>query len=310
MNSRFNRNDHLVRLAERGQRLTPLLLAVVLVFVIYDGGILVGIGGVTLLQQPPFRSLIGGMFPALGSLLFQVILYTPIYLLVWIWLRWFEKRPFSTLGLERNKARTQHMRGILIGLLMISGWVGLQAVTGHLVFEGIIDVGTWEFAGFCAVLVLTYLARAVQVAIEEVLFRGWLLPTIGARYGIVAGILGSSLLFSLSHFWRPLALLGIGNLHDPWPPFIAINIFLWAVFVALWALRDGSIWGPIAFHTTTLWAYSFIFGFGDTTVGSLLEMRLVNPSWLTGGVEFSGVFEGLPATVLLLLGILMIRALS
>jgi len=56
----------------------------------------------------------------------------------------------------------------------------------------------------------------VQGPAEEVLFRGWLLPVIGARYLPWIGVLVSSLIFSLAHAgsmsYAPLVPLALLNL--------------------------------------------------------------------------------------------------
>ena len=163
-------------------------------------------------------------------------------------------------------------------------------------------------AGFAAILLATYLGRAFQIGIEEALFRGWALQAIGVRYGAVAGILFSSVFFSFFHFFHILSLFGFGDLHDPWPPVLAVNIFLWAVFAALWVLYEGSLWGVIAFHAAALWSYDYVFGFGGSP--SLLDVRLVDPSYLTGGVGRAAAFEGLPATVVFGAGIFVLLLLS
>ncbi len=311
MSSLFDSDSHLFTLARRGKRLTPPLLLVVLVYAFYDGGFLVGIGGLTVLQQLPLlRSLFVSESVALlllGQLLSQVI-YAPIYLLLWMWLRWFEQRRFSTLGLELDGALRKHLLGMLAGLLMSGGWVALQAVTGHLVVEGALNFEPVGVVVFCGAIVGFYLARVFQIGIEELLFRGWVLQTIGTRRGTVVGVFVSSAFFALMHFWRPLALLGIGNLHDPWPPLLAFNILLWGIFTALWTLRDGSVWGPTGFHATILWSSVFVFGTSGTN--SLLDVRVVDPSWLTGGTGFAGPVEGLPATALLLVGVMVMVWLS
>ena len=317
MEKSFNpENPHLVA-AKSGCRLSNIFLVVLLLLTLYDVGFLMGfvpLAGVGLLirQVPLLESLFmnEGLFSStVGSLLQQVLLYSTIYLLLWAWLRFYEKRPFSSLGLKINSAAlVQHLRGVLVALVMVGAWVAIQAASGHLSFEGWMDLGPLGLAGFAAILLATYLARAFQIGIEEALFRGWALQVIGVRYGALAGILFSSVFFSFFHFFHIMTLFGIGELHDPWPPVLAVNIFLWAVFAALWVLYEGSLWGVIAFHAAALWSYDYVFGLGGSP--SFLDLRLVDPSYLTGGVGRAAAFEGLPATVVFGAGILVLLLLS
>ena len=231
-------NTHFVA-AKLGRRLSNIFVVILLLLTLYDVGIILGAipsGGFGLLiyQVPVLESLFieEGIFSStVGVLLQNVLAFASIYLLLWAWLKFYEKRPFSSLGLKINSSAVgQHLRGILVALVMIGAWVAIQAASGHLSFEGWMDLGPVQLAGFATILLATYLGRAFQIGIEEALFRGWALQMIGVRYGAVAGILLSSVFFSFFHFFHIMTLFGIGELHDPWPPVLAVNIFLWAVF--------------------------------------------------------------------------------
>ena len=308
-------NTHFVA-ARSGRRLSNIFVVVLLLLTLYDVGSLMGflpLAGVGLLirQFPLLESLFRDevFSSTVGVLLQNVLAFAPIYLLLWAWLRFYEKRPFSSLGLKINSAALgQHLRGILVALVMVGAWATIQAASGHLSFEGWMNLGPVGLAGFAAIILSAYLGRAFQIGIEEALFRGWALQAIGVRYGAVAGILLSSAFFSFFHFFHILSLFGFGDLHDPWPPVLAVNIFLWAVFAALWVLYEGSLWGVIAFHAAALWSYDYVFGFGGSP--SFLDMRLVDPSYLTGGVGHAAALEGLPATAVFGTGVLALLLLS
>lgn len=59
-----------------------------------------------------------------------------------------------------------------------------------------------------------FIAGLLAPIIEETFFRGFLFPAIKKRYGFIAGLLGSSILFGLLHFdlirFLPLTLGGAG----------------------------------------------------------------------------------------------------
>lgn len=80
----------------------------------------------------------------------------------------------------------------------------------------------------------------VQAAAEELVFRGWLLPSIAARHGAVVGLAVSSLAFGASHVdfsAAPLIMALEWGLHT-----------LSGVAFGLLALRQGGLLGVIGFH--------------------------------------------------------------
>lgn len=298
--------------ARNGRRMTHLLLIIVLVYAIYDIGLVAGA-----ITFTPLRSLLSPFlsqdtvtpFYALVLPLQNLVVYGWAYLLLWVWLRFYERRTLGSAGLRPGgvgRGLVQCLRGVGAALVLVAGWVALQAASGHIAFEGWLSSGELHLAWFGALLVVAFLGRAFQIGIEEVLFRGWVLQGVGARYGPWVGVLFSSAFFSAFHFLSPLALFGFGNVHDPWPPLLIVNIFLWAVFTALWTLRDRSLWAAIGFHAAALWSLGAVFGIGGRT--GLIDLQLVDPSWLTGGTGFAGTFEGLPATALLAAGIAVMLA--
>ena len=123
---------------------------------------------------------------------------------------------------------------------MILGMSGLAAIPGAILApgqlrgEGLAAVGT-------ALLLL--LATGVQSSAEEALFRGWLLPVMGSRYGPWIGILVSSSVFALAHAFSAPSALGL------------LNLFLFGTFGATRALTEGGLWGASAWHTVWNWMY-------------------------------------------------------
>lgn len=215
-----------------------------------------------------------------------------IYVILWAWLKWVEKRPFWTLGYETKNALTQYGRGFLYGALMFAGAVGILALFGSVSFEQG-DPGEQGLAAILGVL-LVLLGWVVQGGAEEVLFRGWVLPVIGARYKPWIGLLVSSLIFALLHGLNPgLSVIAL------------INLALFGVFTGLYAMREGSMWGISALHTVWNWVQGNFFGFQvsgtDAGGGTLINLMETGADWLTGG-EF-GPEGGLAVTIVLAVGI-------
>ncbi|HVY03436.1 MAG TPA: CPBP family intramembrane glutamic endopeptidase, partial [Caulobacterales bacterium] len=81
---------------------------------------------------------------------------------------------------------------------------------------------------------------AIQGGSEEVLCRGWLMQTIGARHGALAALIASSVFFAFLHFDPRETMLGmiVG---------VAARLPL-AFALGLLALRQGNLWGSLGLH--------------------------------------------------------------
>ena len=221
-----------------------------------------------------------------------VFAFVLIYVILWAWLKLFEKRPFWTLGYETNDALSQYGRGFLIGAVMFAGAVGILALFGSVTFEQ----GDPSQQGFAALggVTLVLIGWVVQGGAEEVLIRGWVLPVIGARYKAWIGLLVSSLIFSLMHGLNPgLSAIAL------------VNLALFGVFAGLFAMREGSLWGISALHSVWNWVQGNFFGFQvsgtNADGGTLINLMEIGADWLTGG-EF-GPEGGLAVTIVLVIGI-------
>ncbi|MDP9362617.1 MAG: hypothetical protein M3Q10_00035, partial [Chloroflexota bacterium] len=51
----------------------------------------------------------------LATALEDIAGFAPLFLFLWAWLRYFERRPFRMLGLERGGAGAKLLRGALFG---------------------------------------------------------------------------------------------------------------------------------------------------------------------------------------------------
>ncbi|MDX1415639.1 MAG: type II CAAX endopeptidase family protein [Candidatus Promineifilaceae bacterium] len=230
---------------------------------------------------------------ATGQVIILVGSFLPLFLLIWFWLWLFERRPLKTVGMERPILR-KYLRGLLLGLLMFAGAVALLALLGMVDSET--TGGGFSLVSVSGALIII-LGWIVQGAAEEVLTRGFILPIIGRRWGILAGILISSLLFAFLHLLNPnVTLISI------------INLALFGLFAALYALYEGGLWGVFAIHSIWNWAQGNLFGFevSGTQIpsGMIFDLMETGPDWITGG-EF-GPEGGLVVTIVLVISSLLI----
>jgi hypothetical protein len=233
--------------------------------------------------------------PNLNMALILIVSFGPIYFLIWGWLWLFEQRHLWTIGLEGPGWLQKYLRGVLVGLILFSASVGVMALLGYTAFEtNSPQPSRWPHIG--GVLII-FLGWMVQGAAEEVLARGFLLPVIGIRWGAVAGIGLSSLLFALLHSLNPnLSVIAV------------FNLFLFGVFASLYALWDKSLWGVFAIHSIWNWAQGNVYGFEVSGQGlptaTLLNLQETGPDWFTGG-SF-GPEGGLVVTVVLMVGSVLV----
>jgi membrane protease YdiL (CAAX protease family) len=144
--------------------------------------------------------------------------------LLWLWLRFFECRPFSTLGLRRTGALRRVLRGALFGSLLVAATALLLTLLGFVAVEEDTQgpVGLAALGGVLFVAV----GWAAQATPEELLCRGWALQTAATSYGTLIEVLFSSLVFALFHLYQAdVGLLAL------------MNLFLLSVLLALYADR-------------------------------------------------------------------------
>lgn len=284
-------DNHLLQLARRGRlrlpkstsdsghRLVDRLLYPIAVAIygimapILAGLCLLPLLPILLLTQDS-ESLQASILGASSNPILLVIVFAPLFLLVWLWLWLFEQRPPWTTGLEWPRWLAKYMRGLLVGLLMFSAAIAILALFGALKRD---TTGT---SGLSALtigsVIIVFGGWMVQGAAEELLTRGFVLPVFGVRFGAIVGILVSSMLFMILHL-----------LNSNISPIALLNLFLFGVFAALFALFEGGLWGIFAIHSIWNWAQGNLFGFevsgSDVGPAVIVNLSETGPDWLTGG---------------------------
>jgi uncharacterized protein len=212
----------------------------------------------------------------MGFVGFLLLPFGALGLVVLAWVRFVERRPLTTIGLGGSHRAWTFARGHLIGVAMacaiVAGiWVAGSFVPGAF---GKAFLSPEAIAGIALLLV----CFALQSSAEELLFRGWMLSVISARFGVVVAVVISSLVFTLLHY-------------DPGAGWIfGANVFLFAVFACCWSLRTGNIWGVMGWHAG--WNWILATGFQLRVTGldvhePALFVSLIpkGPDYFTGGSE-------------------------
>lgn len=287
----FDSDNRMFVMARQGVRTPHIVLSTVMLLVLTGGAFVVA----AILEVALFgddeqaTSLVQEFFE-------WTVPFALMIVLLWVWVACYEKRPLGTIGLSGGRALMRYLRGLIVGLAMVAGAVGLMAVTGGVQFE----TGGSLPRGVSAVgpVFLLLVAFVVQAAGEEVLIRGWYMPVIGARHGPWVGVVASSLVFAACHgFTNAVA---------------TVNFVLFALFLAVYCLYEGSIWGVCGWHAGWNWAQVNVFGLDVSGYppngGVLLDLQAAGPQLLSGGSY--GPEGSLMGSVSLVAGIVVLMLLA
>ncbi|WBQ13886.1 CPBP family intramembrane metalloprotease [Hyphomonadaceae bacterium BL14] len=148
----------------------------------------------------------GGTQPSvvdlLPLLLGQFVLWA---VLTALWAGLVERRGASSLGLSWRGAGGRFAVGLLVGILMLTltSLGGLAAMAVMAPADGPALVAAADtrsvplaFAGLLGLVALGFL---IQGAVEELVFRGWLMSALVARWGLRTGVIVTSTAFMLLH---------------------------------------------------------------------------------------------------------------
>jgi len=225
---------------------------------------------------------------------FLIASFLPIFFLLWVWIRLVEQRPLWSLGLRPERWLAKYLGGLGFGFLMMAGSVLLPAVFGFysLQVSPNLIANPISLAG----VAVAFIGWCVQGAGEEVLLRGYLMPVTSVRYGLIAGSLISSFIFSILHL-----------LNENLTSLAILNLVLFGIFASLYALAEGGLWGIFALHSMWNWAQGSLFGLAvsGTKLAETAPFNFIEnaPDWLTGGAF--GPEGGLWVTGVLVISILI-----
>jgi membrane protease YdiL (CAAX protease family) len=197
-----------------------------------------------------------------------------IVISTWFARRVFDRRSFTSLGLELKGAP---LRDLAFGIGLTGAMMGLTFVLE--IGLGWLKLGGWAWqgsagAGWVRQLLAILLAFVIVGFQEELLSRGYQLQNLVDGLNLPAGVVISSIIFSLLHSLNP----GAG-----W--FSTLGLFLSGVFLAYGWVRTRQLWLPIGLHIGWNIFEGPVFGFavsGSHTF-RLIQHTVSGPQWITGG---------------------------
>ena len=222
------------------------------------------------------------------------LLLNAIVLIGWIYLsiKVIEKRSLASIGLLSGKGTIKnYFKGALMGMVMVGITLMIIALGGGMSFEWR-GIDRSQYLSFALIVI----AWIVQSSSEEMLIRGYLLSRIGVRRGCAVGIIISSICLSLLHSF---------NLGISWMAFL--NISLMSVFLGLYVLRTGNLWGACGWHTAWNLVQGNILGLNVSgnqlaVAGEVWRGKMMSKNILLTGGEF-GIEASLATTLIMLAAI-------
>jgi membrane protease YdiL (CAAX protease family) len=234
----------------------------------------------------------GSLFPFLSDYaqlgIVQLLITSCTLLLVMLFVRYIDKIPFKTIGLQLKNHTCSIWLGLAIGaVLVILGFFSLL-----LLREIMIDSIYFNLQ-YLLISIFVYVFVAVG---EEVVFRGYVLRNFMLVYNKHVSLCLSSLLFALLHSLNP---------YFSWFTFLQITLAGIVLGLAYYYTRN--LWFPISFHFSWNFFQGTIFGFNvsGSDEYSLIVQHPEENNMLNGGMF--GYEGSIFCTIILLATIILIE---
>ena len=203
---------------------------------------------------------------------------------VWLFQKFINREPFTSIGLEFSGYKDDFVSGLLLGVGLIV--LGL----GTLYIFNFLSVASIQFS---LIDQLFYLSLFAVVSLnEEIAIRGYILQNLSSSFNKYIALVLSSLVFMIMH---------IGNPNMSAVPLF--NLFLAGLLLGVYCIHKNNLWFPIGAHITWNYFQGPVLGFevSGNDVDSIFIQSLNGSELITGG-EFG--FEGsIILTVLMIIGI-------
>lgn len=189
--------------------------------------------------------------------------------------RYLEYLPFSALGAwYGNRLILNFAYGLAFGIATFALAAVIGMALGSLRFSYNSGVA---FGAILNTLALSFIVFFVRAALEEAIFRGYILQTFVRSNLTAFAVVLTSVLFASLHNTNPSAT---------WLSWM--NTFIAGVWFGIAYLKTRELWFPFGLHLAWNWAQGSIFGIevsGLTEIAPapLLREMDLGPAWITGG---------------------------
>ena len=204
---------------------------------------------------------------------------------VWIFQKFVNREPFTSIGLEFSGYKDDFVSGLFLGVgLIVLGF-------GTLYIFNFLSVASIQFS---LIDQLFYLSLFAVVSLnEEIAIRGYILQNLSRSFNKYIALVLSSLVFMIMH---------IGNPNMSAVPLF--NLFLAGLLLGVYCIHKNNLWFPIGAHITWNYFQGPVLGFevSGNDVDSIFIQSLNGSELITGG-EFG--FEGsIILTTFMIIGII------
>ena len=248
---------------------------------------LIGIAIISSISEYSFEEYIADTKLLMENKMMMLMMVSQLFgtlFTVWLFQKFVNREPFTSIGLEFSGYKDDFVSGLLLGVgLIVLGF-------GTLYIFNFLSVVSIQFS---LIDQLFYLSLFAVVSLnEEIAIRGYILQNLSRSFNKYIALVLSSLVFMIMH---------IGNPNMSAVPLF--NLFLAGLLLGVYCIHKNNLWFPIGAHITWNYFQGPVLGFevSGNDVDSIFIQSLNGSELITGG-EFG--FEGsIILTVFMIIGI-------
>ena len=249
---------------------------------------LIGIAIVSSISEYSFEEYIADTKLLMENKMMMLMMVSQLFgtlFTVWLFQKFVNREPFTSIGLEFSGYKDDFVSGLLLGVgLIVLGF-------GTLYIFNFLSVVSIQFS---LIDQLFYLSLFAVVSLnEEIAIRGYILQNLSRSFNKYIALILSSLVFMIMH---------IGNPNMSAVPLF--NLFLAGLLLGVYCIHKNNLWFPIGAHITWNYFQGPVLGFevSGNDVDSIFIQSLNGSELITGG-EFG--FEGsIILTTFMIIGII------
>jgi membrane protease YdiL (CAAX protease family) len=242
----------------------------------YVGSLIAGVDFANLeYEETSKQLLIVGFFDLFGT-----------FLVIWLFMKFVEKKEFITLGFQTKNRFNEFIFGIILGLtIMLIGYL-LLIYLKEIFFLNV----NFDFKE----LIISIMLFTIVAIVEETLLRGYVLRNLMSSFNKYTALIASSILFSVMHSFNPNVDL-----------FSLFNLFLAGIVLGLSYIHTKNLWFPIALHLSwNLFQTLFGFNVSGKDTYSIIEFKIKEGNLINGGAfGFEGSYLSIIAEIITIIGI-------
>jgi membrane protease YdiL (CAAX protease family) len=189
---------------------------------------------------------------------------------IWIWRR--DGRAFADLGYRLSAGWLRHLAaGLMLGLAIPALFMAVQVLGGWIT----LSPRSESPGNLASYLLLLLVKMFFIVGIEEFVFRGFFIQSLGRKITIVPAVILASLLWATGH----IASMAASGIAAGQIAIGMVTFILWGAALSIGFLKTGkSLWLPYGIHFGVNISFSMLGWFLITTPNA--------PQWWIGHPSF------------------------